>query len=111
VGNCCLAIVRPTELSAGECLELNEVAATLSCPVPLDKARSVRFDLTARTPRTNLRWRVSPNSIDVLEPSSGSVASNGKTSVVVTDVVKDDLVAIDIVDGDKILLKFRLRHN
>jgi hypothetical protein len=72
--------------------------------------RSLRFDVTAHTPRTGLRWRRSVTSSDVLEPSEGAVASNGVTSTLLTDLVLDSNVTIEIVDGSKVLAAFTLRH-
>jgi hypothetical protein len=72
-------------------------------------AASVRFDLTAHTART-LRWRRSVTSSDVLSPSDGAVANQGATSALLTDLVLDSTVTIEIVDGNNVLLAFTLRH-
>jgi hypothetical protein len=85
------------------------VTANQSCPVNFATARSLRFDLTAHTSRT-LRWRRSVTSSDVLDPSEGAVNKNGETSVLLTDLVLDSTVTIEIVDGSKVLLAFTLRH-
>ena len=46
----------------------------------------------------------------MLEPSEGAVASNGLTSTLLTDLVLDSNVTIEIVDGSKVLVAFTLRH-
>jgi hypothetical protein len=105
-----VTIVRPTALSSGECVQVNAVTVNQSCPVGFATARSLRFDLTAHTPRTGLRWRRSVTSSDVLEPSGGAVSSDGATSALVTDLVLDSAVTIEIVDGSTVLVAFTLRH-
>jgi hypothetical protein len=109
-GNCSVTVVRPTSLASGECLELNTVTVNQSCPVGFATPRSLRFDVTAHTSRTGLAWRRSVASSDVLEPAGGTLARNGTTSTVLTDLVLDSSVTIEIVDGNNVLLAFTLRH-
>jgi hypothetical protein len=109
-GNCSVTIVRPTSLPDGECLELNAVTVNQSCPVGFNTSRSMTFDLTAHTARTGLRWRRSVTSSDILSPSEGTVSRNGGTSVLLSDLVLDSAVTIEIVDGSTVLLAFTLRH-
>jgi hypothetical protein len=97
-------------MASSECLELSAVTVNQSCPVGFATARSLRFDLTAHTARTGLRWRRSVTSSDVLDPSEGAVASQGATSALLTDLVLDSTVTIEIVDGNRVLLAFTLRH-
>ena len=72
--------------------------------------RSLSFDVTAHTERTGLRWRRSVTSSDILSPSDGAIAKNGTTSVLLTDLVLDSAVTIEIVQGDTVLIAFTLRH-
>jgi hypothetical protein len=109
-GNCALTIVKPVPVPVGQCIELTSIAVTPSCPVGFSTVRSLRFAVMARTSRARLTWRRSPNSSDVLEPSSGTIGNNGRTEVVLTDIVLDDRVKIEIVDGDDVVLRFNLRH-
>jgi outer membrane biosynthesis protein TonB len=109
-GNCSVTVVKPTALAAGECIELNAVTVNQSCPVGFNTSRSVTFDLTAHTARTGLRWRRSVTSSDILSPSEGPLARNGQTSVVLSDIVLDSAVTIEVVDGGSVLLAFTLRH-
>jgi hypothetical protein len=108
-GNCSLTVVRPTSMSSDECLEVNAVTVNQSCPVGFATARSLSFDLTAHTSRS-LRWRRSVTSSDVLDPSEGPVSNQGKSSALLTDLVLDSAVTIEIVDGNRVLLAFTLRH-
>jgi hypothetical protein len=109
-GNCSLTIVKPTTLVSGECIEVNAVNVNQSCPVGFNTSRSLSFDVTAHTSRTGLRWRRSVTSSDVLSPSEGAIAHNGTTSVLLTDLVLDSAVTIEIVDGTNVLVAFTLRH-
>jgi hypothetical protein len=108
-GNCSLTVVRPNALPAGECVELNAVTVAQSCPVGFATVRSLSFNTTAFSSRT-LRWRRSVTSSDVLEPGGGTLSRNGASSVLLTDLVLDSAVTIEIVDGDLVLLAFTLRH-
>jgi hypothetical protein len=89
---------------------VNVVTANQSCPVSPAVPRSVRFDVTARTARPTLQWRRGPGSGDVLDPSTGTIAGNGTTSVVLTDIVLTDHLVIDVVDGGRVVLRFSLRN-
>jgi hypothetical protein len=73
--------------------------------------RSVQFDLTAHAAATGLRWRRADTSSDVLQPSSGPVQHDGPTSVLVSDLVLDSAVTLEIVAGDDVVLSFTLRHH
>jgi hypothetical protein len=105
-----VTIVRPTTLAAGECIAVNVVSVNQSCPVGFATPRSLQFDVTAHTARTGLRWRRSVTSSDVLEPSEGAIAKNGTTSVLLTDLVLDSAVTIEVVQGSDVLIAFTLRH-
>jgi len=107
---CSLTIVKPTALASGECIEVNAVDVNQSCPVGFNTVLSLSFDVTAHTSRTGLRWRRSVTSGDVLLPSEGAIGRNGTTSVLLTDLVLDSAVTIEIVDGSNVLIAFTLRH-
>jgi hypothetical protein len=109
-GNCRVNVVKPVALPAGQCLELTHVSVSQPCPVGFSTIRSVTFRATARTSRARLQWRRSADSGDVLDPSSGRILPNGQTEVTLTDIVLDDRVRIEVVDGDDVLLRFTLRH-
>jgi hypothetical protein len=103
-------VQKPVALAAGQCLELTAVTVSPPCPVAFSTVRSVTFRTTARTSRARLQWRRSADSSDVLQPASGRVLPNGQTEVTLTDIVLDDRVRVEVVDGDDVLLRFTLRH-
>jgi hypothetical protein len=97
-------------MATGECIEVNAVTVNQSCPVGFATPRSLTFDVTAHTARSRLRWRRSVTSSDVLEPTEGGIARNDKTTVLVTDLVLDSAVTIEIVEDNTVLIAFTLRH-
>jgi hypothetical protein len=68
------------------------------------------FRIRAQTPATGLAWRRSAESFDAVYPGSGSVASDGTTSVTLTDVVLADRVAFEVTEGSRVVLRFVVRH-
>jgi hypothetical protein len=58
-----------------------------------------------------LQWRRAAGSFDAVFPATGAVASKGKTAVSLTDVVLDNSVVFEVVDGDAVLLRLKLRQN
>ena len=100
----------PVTLPVTECLDLNSVTANQSCPVGVTTVRSLQFKLTAHTTRTGLRWRRAAASSDVLTPAEGDVSGDGKTTVLLSDIVLDSSVRIEVVSGGTVLLAFTLRH-
>jgi hypothetical protein len=103
-------VVRPVALPSGQCIQLNLVTVNQSCPVGINVSRSVRFDVTAQTTRSNLRWRQSAQSGDLLTPSDGAIASSGTTSTVIGDLVLGGSLVIEVADGTEVLLRFTLQH-
>jgi hypothetical protein len=103
-------VTKPVALPGGQCVEINSVAATPACPVGFSTVRAVTFKVTARTSRARLQWRRAPNSGDVIEPSTGRIAPDGTTEVTLTDIVLDDRLRLEIVDGEEVVARFALRH-
>ena len=109
-GNCALSIRRYEQLPAGQCLEVTSVEVNQSCPVAFNTIRSLRFSVMGNTQTPNLRWQRAATSSDVLSPSEGKIKGIGETSVVLSDIVLDSTVTIEILHGDTKLLAFTLRH-
>jgi hypothetical protein len=113
-GNCRLTLTRPLDLPSGQCVELNLVTVDQACPVAFSTTRSVRFDVTAHT-TMNLTWRRAAESSDVMIPASGTISKNGTTTVLLTDVVLDSSVTVEILGSngtsvELVPLRFRLQH-
>lgn len=81
-----------------------------ACPVALGTVRSLSFQVEAKTDRTTLQWRRHPQNGDVLEPASGTLSGQGRSTVVLSDIVLDDEMKIQVLDGDAVLMAFVLRH-
>lgn len=102
-GSCAVSVTRLASLAAGECLEVTRVESSLACPVALAVARSLRIEVEAQTSGSPLTWRRAAGSSDVLLPDSGSVARQGTTSLLLSDIVLDSSLTIEIVrDGSPI---------
>lgn len=109
-GNCAVSVQKLATLAAGECVQVTRVSVNQACPVTFNTTRSLSFDVVAATSLGNLRWRRAASSGDLLQPSEGSLPSNGTGSVLVNDIVLDQTLTIEIVSGDQPLLRFTLRH-
>ena len=80
------------------------------CPVAPGFPILLRFDVNARTNRSNLRWRRADGNSDVIEPNNGPLSGDGVSTVVLTNIVLGPELKIEIVDGDAVLMNFRLSH-
>jgi hypothetical protein len=104
-----VTIRNPDALGGHECIELTEIQSSHDCPVNFGFPRSVSFEVTAIT-KKSLRWRQRPGGTDVLTPPGGSIASDGSTTVTLSDLVLSDSLTIDVYQGDQIYLRFELSH-
>lgn len=106
---CGLTVELPSALAAGQCVELTSVTFNQACPVALGTTRTLGFEVTARGGRP-LTWRRHASSTDVLTPSSGTLTGEGRSSIVVTDVVNDRNLTIEVLDGTTVVMAFTVRH-
>jgi hypothetical protein len=82
-----------------------------ACPRAEGTSSSLSFKIKAKTSATDLSWRRSADSFDAVFPSSGDLASDGTTSVSLTDVALADRVTFEAIDGTgRVVLRFTLRH-
>jgi hypothetical protein len=88
---------------------VTKVETSLGCPVALAVTRSLRIDVEAHMSGSPLTWRRSATSSDVLLPDSGSVAKKGTTSLLLSDVVLDSSVTIEIVRDGAPIYTVRVR--
>jgi outer membrane biosynthesis protein TonB len=108
---CAVTVSKPTPLAGDQCIELTAVTLSASCPAGDGTSLDLGFTIKAKTGADALSWRRSTDSFDALYPSSGSVASDGSTSVSLTDVVLADRVTFDVVDAaGHVRLRFTVRH-
>ena len=107
---CGITIRKPNPLSGNQCIELVVLTVSQACPVAPNTSVLLRFDVHARTNRPGLRWRRAEGNPDVLDPSSGALSGDGVSTVVVNDIVLGPELKIEIVDGETVLMNFRLRH-
>lgn len=82
-----------------------------ACPVAQGQPILLRFDVNARTNRSSLRWRRAEGNSDVVSPDTGQLSADGVSTVVLTNIVLGSELKIEIVDGDAVLMNFRLQHD
>lgn len=111
VQGCSVAWEFPKPLPDDMCIQLNEVTVDKPCPVVGGFERKVGFTITTRSTLGQLQWRSQASNKDDVSPTSGSLDGNGTTQVQIKDVVKSDALYIEVVGGgDKVRLRFRLKH-
>jgi hypothetical protein len=97
-------------LPANECLKITRIEATPACPAGFNTNRALRFDVTASTMLPDLRWRKGAASADILVPSEGSVARNGVTTILLTDVVLGQELVVEVTSAGTVVARFTLRN-
>ena len=107
---CGLTVETLVTLPANECLRITRVEATPACPAGFNTNRALRFDVTASTTLSDLRWRKSASSADIMVPSEGSVARNGLTTVLVTEVVLGQELVVEVTSAGTVVARFALRN-
>ena len=94
-----------------QCIEVVAVALSAPCPVGDGISLDLGFKVKAKTAADSLSWHRSTDSFDALYPSSGTIVSDGVSSVSLTDVVLADRVTVEVVDaGGRVRLRFTVRH-
>jgi hypothetical protein len=68
------------------------------------------FEIDNPTGGRNLWWRRAESSFDVLYPSSGSITAAGKNRVSLSNLVLDQTVTVEVLEGDQRLMSFTLKH-
>jgi hypothetical protein len=92
-------------------MELNLVTVNQTCPVGFNTHVAMRFDLTAHTTLTGLQWRRGDSSSDLYTPTTGTVAPDGSTTVVIDDLVLGSVAQFEVVDAEgRTWLRFSVQH-
>jgi len=107
---CPLTIETPVNLGAGECVQLTRLSASPGCPVQNGATRIISFDVTART-GSALLWRKATTASDTVTPASGTLLSQGTSTVTTSVTVADTQLAYDVMDATgRVVMRFTLRH-
>ena len=108
---CAILITKPVPLPGDQCIEIVAVTLSIPCPVGDGTSLDLGFKVKAKTAADSLTWHRSTDSFDALYPSSGAIASDGISSVSLTDVVLADRVTVEVVDvGGRVRLRLTVRH-
>jgi hypothetical protein len=107
---CSVAVAYPDGLPTDRRVTLTDVVTDRDCPLELNTTVATTFEVDNPKPGRNLWWRRAEASFDVLYPSSGSINAVGKNRVSLSNLVLDETVTIDVLEGDQRLMSFTLKH-
>jgi hypothetical protein len=107
---CGVTVEYPKDLPGAKHVILTDLVSDRECPSELNGTEEITFELVVSEPTRGLWWRRAVSSYDMLRPSSGPIAASGRSRVTFQDLVLDDAVTIEVLDGERLLLSFTLRH-
>lgn len=107
---CSVAVYYADDLPADRRVALTDLVTDRACPSELNTTVGLTFEVDVPAPGRSLWWRRAESSFDVLYPSSGPISGRGKSRVSLSNLVLDQSVTIDVLDGDQRLLSFTLKH-
>ena len=107
---CSISVAYADDVPSADRVTLSDLVLDQDCPLALRTSVGLTFDVDNPRPGRNVWWRRAESSFDVLEPSSGSIPDGGKGRVTLSDLVLDQSVTIEVLDGDRRLLSFTLKH-
>jgi hypothetical protein len=107
---CSVAVAYPDDLPPFRRVTLTNLVTDHDCPSELNTTVGLTFEVDNPGPARKLWWRRAESSFDVLDPTSGSIHAAGKNRVRLSDLVLDQTVTIEVLEGDQRLMSFTLRH-
>jgi hypothetical protein len=107
---CSIAVAYPEDVRSDRRVILTDLVSDKDCPSELNTTIGLTFEIDNPAPRRNLWWRRAASSFDVLYPSSGSITAAGKNRVSLSNLVLDQTVTVEVLEGDQRLMSFTLKH-
>jgi hypothetical protein len=107
---CSVAVAYPDEVRSDRRVTLTDLVSDKDCPSELNTTVGLTFEIDNPTGGRNLWWRRAESSFDVLYPSSGSITAAGKNRVSLSNLVLDQTVTVEVLEGDQRLMSFTLKH-
>jgi hypothetical protein len=107
---CSLAVAYPDDVGRDRRVTLTDLVSDRDCPSELNTTVGLTFEVDNPKAGRNLWWRRAESSFDVLYPSSGSIVAAGKSRVSLSNLVLDQTVTIEVLEGDQRLMSFTLKH-
>ena len=107
---CAVSVAYDEGMAFAERVTLTDLVSDRACPSELGTIESLTFEIQDTSPGRRLWWRRSESGFDVLQPSSGEIPSGRPGRVTLSDHVLSESVTIDVLDGDRKLLSFTVRH-
>jgi hypothetical protein len=107
---CSVAVSYSDEVPTDRRVTLTDVVTDRDCPLELNTTVATTFEVDNPRPGRSLWWRRAESSFDVLYPSSGSINAAGRNRVSLSNLVLDQTVTIEVLEGDQRLMSFTLKH-
>ena len=107
---CSVAVAYPDDVGADRRVTLTDLVSDRDCPSEMNTTVGLTFEVDNPKAGRNLWWRRAASSFDVLYPSSGSITAAGKSRVSLSNLVLDQTVTIEVLEGDQRLMSFTLKH-
>jgi hypothetical protein len=103
-------VAYPDGVGADRRVTLTDLVSDRDCPSELNTTVGLTFEVDNPKAGRNLWWRRAESSFDVLYPSSGSIPAAGKSRVSLSNLVLDQTVTIEVLEGDQRMMSFTLKH-
>jgi hypothetical protein len=107
---CSVAVAYPDDVPTDRRVTLTDLVSDKDCPRDLNTRVGLTFEVDNPKPARSLWWRRAESSFDVLDPSTGSIAAAGKNRVRLSSLVLDQTVTIEVLEGDRRVMSFTLKH-
>jgi len=107
---CSVSVAYPDEVRSDRRVTLTDLVSDKDCPSELNTMVGLTFEVDNPKGGRNLWWRRAESSFDVLYPSSGSITAAGKNRVSLSNLVLDQTVTVEVLEGDQRLMSFTLKH-
>jgi hypothetical protein len=108
--SCTFSVAHAVDLPADQRVTLADLVTDRACPTRLNTTVGLTFEVDVKKARENLWWRRAESSFDVLYPTSGSLAAPGRNRVSLSNLVLDEAVTIEVLEADRRLMSFTLKH-
>jgi hypothetical protein len=107
---CSVAVAYSDDVGSDRRVTLTDLVADRECPSEINTTVGLTFEVDNPKAGRSLWWRRAESSFDVLYPSSGSIPAAGKNRISLSNLVLDETVTIEVLEGDQRLMSFTLKH-
>ncbi len=107
---CSVSVDYSDDVGSDRRVTLTDLVADRECPSEINTMVGMTFEIDNPKAGRSLWWRRAESSFDVLYPSSGSIPAAGKNRISLSNLVLDQTVTIEVLEGDQRLMSFTLKH-